>query len=258
MQQPHLTDTGAQRLAKHFRILATVAVAALSGGGASSQTLGFAPSRLDPTVSVRELRVSSKAKEKIDKGLKRLEKRDPEGSLRHFAEAIAAAPDFYEAYYDQGVAEVQLGRNQEALNSFQKAVALSDGRYPQAEFGCALVLTRQGKIVEAERVVRHGLEAGADISDGHIVLALTLLEQKRLEEAERSAREALLLGQPGSAKGHLILADVQGERGDYRGQARELDAYLKSYPEERNRKRLESIRDIVEKLAAKKERSAHP
>jgi len=256
MHQQYLTKTGAAKLAKYFRILAVVSAAALLGTGARPQSLGFVPvaAHRGHTVSVRELQIPSKAIGKVEKGLKRLEKHDPEASLRHFAEAIEAAPDFYEAYYLKGVAEALLGRNNEALDSFQTAVDLSDGTFPQAEFGYALVLTRQGKAREAERVVRHGLEAGANIADGHVVLALALLEQKRLEDAEKSAHEALLLRQPGSAKGHLILADVQSARGDFRGQARELDAYLESYPDDRNHQQLEAARDAARRLAAKMEK----
>src|SRR5262249_15661074 len=160
----------------------------------SAQSLGFAPtpSRSTNTVSVKELQVSPKAKDNFARGLQRLTKQDPEGSLKHFAAAIAAAPDYYEAYYYQGVAEAQLNRNEEAMRSFQAAIDLSDGHYPRAEFDYALMLTRVGSAAEAESVVRHGLETDANISDGHVVLGLVLLKLHRVDEAEKSAQNALL------------------------------------------------------------------
>jgi hypothetical protein len=145
-----------------------------------------------------------------------------------------------------------MNRNYDALQSFQAAIDLSSGHYPRAEFGYGLVLTRTGNVREAERVVRHGLQTDANIPDGHVVLAMVLLRLNRLEEAEKSAQEALLLNQSTSAKAHLILAEIRGERGDFSGQARELDAYLKRYPRDRNHKFIEKTRDLALKIASRK------
>lgn len=65
---------------------------------------------------------------------------------------------------------MQLRNNEEALRCFQKAIDLSEGRYAGAEFGYGLALLREGEAEEAERVVRHGLEADPDSVDGHVVL----------------------------------------------------------------------------------------
>jgi len=233
-----------------FRALVLILLVVAVRG--SAQSLGFAPTRASSTVSVRELEVSSKARDNFARGLRRLSKHDPEGSLKHFAAAIAASPDYYEAYYHRGVAEAQLGRNQEAMRSFQAAIDLSDGHFPRAEFGYALMLARIGSAAEAERIVRHGLQTDANIPDGHVVLGLILMKLHRVDEAEKSAQSALLLEQPSSAKGHLILADVEGARGEFARQAAELDAYLKTNPNDRNQRYLEEARDVARKLAARK------
>lgn len=231
-------------------------LAVLSATKIEAQSLGFAPagSRGGYIVSVRELQIPAKAKDKFERGWRQLMKRDPKGSLKYFAAAIAASPDFYQAYYHQGVAEMQLDQNEKALRSFQSAIDLSDGHYPCAEFGYALTLNRVGDAREAERVARHGLQTDANNPDGHVVLGLILLKLNRVDEAERSAQQALLLQGPGSAKGHLILADVRGARADFKGQADELKAYLESNPNDRNRKYLEAARDAARSLAAKRSR----
>ena len=75
----------------------------------------YPPPKAGYTVSMRDLQIPSKARSNFERGLNRLDKCDAEGSLRFFAAAIEAAPDFYEAYYHQGVAEAQMNRNDDAL-----------------------------------------------------------------------------------------------------------------------------------------------
>src|SRR5437588_3829754 len=127
---------------------------------ANAQTANFVPAtRPNMNVSVRELQIPPKAEHEYQQGLKRLLKRDPGGSLVHFAAAIEKYPDYFEVYYHKGMAEMALNKEDEAMQSFQRAIDLSDGRYARAEFGYGLILCRQGKTEEAERIVRHGLEA---------------------------------------------------------------------------------------------------
>ena len=89
-------------------------LAAIFGGEAAAQSFGFAPPKAGHTVSVRDLQIPSKARDKFERGLNRLDQYDAEGSLRFFAAAIEAAPEFYEAYYHRGVAEAQMNRNGDA------------------------------------------------------------------------------------------------------------------------------------------------
>src|SRR5690242_12829218 len=92
-------------------------LAVVCGREAAGQSFGFVPmsAKARYTVSVRDLQIPSKARDKFERGLNRLAKNDQEGSLRCFEAAIEAAPDFYEAYYHRGVAEAQMNRNDEAL-----------------------------------------------------------------------------------------------------------------------------------------------
>jgi tetratricopeptide (TPR) repeat protein len=218
---------------------------------AHSQVSNFAPParKGNATISVRELQVPSEARKEFERGLRRLEKRDPAGSLHHFDAAVRNYPSYYEVYYHQGIAEMKLDRPEEAAHAFQKAIDLSEGRYAQAEFGYALVLFRLGKPEEAERIVRHGLQNGPDIPDGYVVLGLVLLGLNRTDEAERSAREALRLSHPSAGKGYLVLADIHAARGEYENQVQDLDDYLKTYPHDPNKTFLKSARDVAKRLA---------
>src|SRR5690348_9588372 len=85
------TPGGVNEISRH--VVPLIFLALLSAAGTSAQSLGFVPAspRSGHTVTVRELQISSKARESFDRGLRRLIKHDPEGSLKHFAAAVAAA-----------------------------------------------------------------------------------------------------------------------------------------------------------------------
>jgi len=199
------------------------------------------------TVSVRELGIPGKARNAFEKGLARLAKNDADGSRSQFVRATATFPDYYEAYYHMGVADLRLGREEEAAQAFQKAIDLSGGRYAWAQFALGLLLCRRGEYAEAETVIRKGLDVDGSPATGHLFLSVALFRLNRLEDAERSAREALLR-RPGFALAYLVLADVHGRRGEYARQLQNLDAYLKLEPDGPASKQVREVREVVRRI----------
>src|SRR2546422_3769202 len=113
----------------------------------------------------------------------------------------------FRSHYHAGVAELRLGHHAEAMQAFQKAIDLSGGRYARAAFGIGYLLYLEGNPGEAEKVIRRGLEADEHSPDGHSILGMALLRLDRVDEAERSAREALLRN-PNFAEAYLVISDV--------------------------------------------------
>jgi tetratricopeptide (TPR) repeat protein len=205
--------------------------------------------RTDYAVSVRELRIPAKARQAFEKGLQRLAKNDAAGSRTQFLQATTTFPDYYEAYYHIGVAEFRLGREEEAAQAFQKAIDLSGGHYAWAQFALGLLLCRRGEYADAETVIRQGLDQDGGSATGHLFLSLALFRLNRLEEAEKSAQEALLR-KPAFALPYLVLADVHGRRGEYARQLQNLDAYLKLEPKPAN-KQVREFREVVQGIVFK-------
>jgi len=203
--------------------------------------------RTDYAVSVRELRIPGKARTAFEKGLERLAKNDAVGGRTQFLRATTAFPDYYEAYYHIGVADLRLGREEEAAQAFHKAIDLSGGHYARAQLTLGWLLCRRGEYAEAETVIRKGLDVDGSPAAGHLFLSVALLRLNRLEEAEKSAREALLR-RPGFALAYLVLADVNGSRGEYRMQLHDLDAYLKLEPDGPASKRVREVREMVRRF----------
>jgi tetratricopeptide (TPR) repeat protein len=115
------------------------------------------------------------------------------------------------------------------MQAFQKAIDLSGGRYAWAEIGFGYLLYLEGKSEEAVTIIRRGLELDVRSPDGYLILGMALLRLNRLDEAEKSAREALLRN-PNFAPAYLVLSDAYGHRREYRAQLQGLDAYLKLAP----------------------------
>src|SRR5260370_30372650 len=139
--------------------------------------------RTDYAVSVRELRIPVKARNSFEKGLERLAKNYAVGSRKQFVQATTAFPNYYEAYYHIGVADLRRGREEEAEQAFQEAIDLSGGHYAWAQFALGLLLCRRGEYAEAETVIRKGLDVDGSPARGHLFLSLTLFRLNRLEEA---------------------------------------------------------------------------
>jgi tetratricopeptide (TPR) repeat protein len=103
------------------------------------------------------------------------------------------------------------------------------------------------KAGEAESIVRRGLEVDGNSPDGHAILGMVLLRLNRPDEAEKSAREALLR-KPDFAEAYLVLSDAYGSRREYREQLQGLDTYLKLEPNGASSERARQAREEALKI----------
>jgi tetratricopeptide (TPR) repeat protein len=231
----------------------TVRTKAQLEGASLKLTIYLTPVQWSPvrqnkyTVSVRDLKIPDKAREEYLKGMQRLAKDDSAGSVNHFIKAIKAFPEYYEALSQLGIAEVHLGSREEARKALQAAIKLSKGRHAAAQFGMGYLLYLEGKADEAEAILRRGLELDGNAPDGHVILGMALLRLDRLDEAERSAREALLR-KPGFAEAYLVLADVYARKRNYREQLQDLETYLRLDPRGPASARANQAREMALKM----------
>ena len=183
-----------------------------------------------PSVSVREFSIPERAVKSYRRGLDRLSKNDPAGSLVHLQRATSEFAEFYEAYHAIGLAQLRLGHEKEAQEAFQKSIDASGGYYAEPHFGLSAVLCNRQKFTDAEPISRKGLELAPAFGPGHFLLAWALFGLNRLDEAEVLAHEASILS-PKFALTHLLLANIYNRRGDYSAVLSELDAYLRLEPD---------------------------
>lgn len=202
---------------------------------------------LGSTVSLRELKIPHKAQTDFIKGLERLAKSDWQASLEHFSKATQAFSGYYEAFYHMGYVQLRLGQKEEAMQSFQHAIDLSGGHYVRAQFGMGYALCLEGKLSEAEKVIREGVETDGNVPEGHALLGMLQMQLNQLDAAERSENEALMLN-PTFAQAYFVLSQVYEKKHEYRKQLQGLESYLKLLPAGPVKEIAQRMRDNTRKL----------
>ena len=210
----------------------------------------YLPIRRGYTVSVHDLRVPGKAKREYEKGFERLQKRDFEGSLSHFKEATNAFPDYYEAYYQAGMADMELRRRDEAEEALQRAIDLSGGGYADPQFALGALLCDRQSYTEAERVLRRGLDVDGNSWKGHLFLGQTLFGMNRLTEAEQSARQALLRN-PEIPASYILLANIYMKRSEFVMALKYLDIFLKLQPQGPTSEQARAVRAAATRIVTR-------
>ena len=99
-------------------------------------------------VSAHELQIPPKARKAFNKGTELLAAKESSASIPEFQRAIKIFPEFYEAYYKIGLADLNLQRYPEARTAFETSLELSKGRYPPSQFGLGVALCMQKQFTE--------------------------------------------------------------------------------------------------------------
>jgi hypothetical protein len=209
------------------------------------------------TVSVHDLKVPGKARHEFEKGLEHLRKRDVAGSLDYFKEATHAFPDYYEAYYQIGVANLELRRGDEAEHALQRAIDLSGGGYAEAQFALGALLCDRRAYADAERVLRRAIEVDANSWKGHFFLGQALFGQNKLNEAEKSAQE-VLLRRSDVASAYILLGNIHIRKHEYALAVKDLDTFLNMKPDGPTADQVREVRAAAQKVASRLEQAAAP
>jgi Flp pilus assembly protein TadD len=192
-------------------------------------------------VSAHELSIPEKARKAFSKGSHFLAAGDSAGSIVEFQRAIKASADFYEAYHQLGVAELDLQHEAAAEAAFRKSIELSEGRYAPPQSGLSLVLCFEKRFAEAEGVAQVDLQLDPADATGHYALASVFLATNRLAEAEKNALLAIL-HRPAFPAAYLLLGQIHQHQNNPVAVVADLDAYLKLDPDSPRSVKVRAIR----------------
>jgi tetratricopeptide (TPR) repeat protein len=182
------------------------------------------------TISVHQLGVPRKAHDVFEKGVAIMRSSaDYRGALAQFQSAVKIFPGYYEACAMQGVAFIALNDTSSAEIAVRKSIELSSGRYPDAFFLLAGLLTEAGNYAEAETAARTATALNASSWAAHYELAHALYMLKRSDEAEPEATRARDLNHQ-NPKIVLLLANIHLDRRKYSAMLEDIDTYLQLDP----------------------------
>jgi predicted O-linked N-acetylglucosamine transferase (SPINDLY family) len=114
----------------------------------------------------------------------------PQASLALFDQALALSPDFASAHANRGVALLALGRRDEAVTSFRRAVDL-DSSHINGWHGLGNALGAQNDLTGAEAAFRKVLAINPRYHEARNNLGEALQRQGRMDEAIEAFSEAL-------------------------------------------------------------------
>jgi tetratricopeptide (TPR) repeat protein len=206
-------------------------------------------------VSVRELSIPPKARHAFQQGMNLLARKDAEGSLPHFQHAIAEFARYYEAYYMMGKADLKLWRLSDAELAFRKSIDLSGAQYAQPLLALSAILLDQGKFGEAESASRKGLDLNPVSWSGHYYLGSALFGLNRLEDAEKSVREAIRQ-KADSAAVWRLLVDIHARECNYSALLVDLEQYLKLDPDSPSGAKARALQESVRRILLESQSNA--
>jgi len=197
-------------------------------------------------ISVHEMSIPQKARDLMESGKKELYKtKDAAAALENFRQAIAMAPDYYEAYSEAGMADVALGKADDAEVNFRKAIELSGDTYAGADIGLGTVLLDKNDFTGAEKILRRGTELNPGSWEAQYELGRALLGENRLDEADKAAEQAKTLA-PSTAVIYRLLSNIHLRQKNYPALLQDLDAYTKLDPDSPAGGRAKQMRDEVQ------------
>ena len=144
-----------------------------------------------PSVSAHEMSMPQKTRDLMASGEKKLySDKNAQASLADFQQAVSIAPNFYEAYYQLGMAYLTLGARADAEKNFRKSIEVSNDKFGEPVIGLASFLIDTGDLAQSEKMTRHGLELSPNAWFGHYQLARILFAENKIADAQKSAEQA--------------------------------------------------------------------
>ena len=235
--------------------------AAVSVGGGESQGMTIYLKRVPPsqetssgsTVSAHELSMSKKARDLMYSGKQKVYfDKNLNAGLTDFQNAVEAAPDYYEAYYQIGMTYLQLNKPSEAENNFRRSIELSKDTYGEPVIGMGTMLLDKADNTGGEKMIRRGLELSPNFWLGYYELGRACLAEGHLADARKAGEQARSL-MPNAAIIYRLLANIHMREKDYHALLEDIDAYLKIDPDDPAGAHAKEMRaEVIQKIRDEK------
>ncbi|MEI9814822.1 MAG: tetratricopeptide repeat protein [Acidobacteriota bacterium] len=192
-------------------------------------------------VSVRELRVPDKARNKYADGQARVTKHDVSGARRKFTEAVEIAPEYAAAWNALGVLATDPAQ---AEPFFRQAIA-ADADNVEALLNLGALLLKTGRAEQALELHRRAAKLVPEDAAALAQFGINLYQLGDLNEAERALLTATRINPQHAARPQLFLAEIYARRGEKARAAAQIEELLALKP---NPELATTLRSVLAKL----------
>ena len=210
------------------------------------------------TVSTKQLSVARDALKQYGKALKRLEKEDLAGAVKHLEKAVEISPHYAGAWNHLGTIAYMSRQHDRAEECFTKALEHDPNSYA-ALVNLGAALGALGKLEKALEANGQAVELRSEEPLARSQLGLTYFHLERLEEAEEQLKRAKKLDPGHFSSPQLTLAEIYRRRQDLAAEAAELEEFLRYHPDSpvagQLAERLQAIRDRLPARTVKRRQS---
>lgn len=195
-------------------------------------------------VSLNQLTIPGKAKKEYRDAIKKLEKKDTSGAVKHLERAVSIAPHYSEAWNRLGTISFVSREYGKAEKYFKKALEHDpDSFSPVVNMGAALYAL--GRIEES--LVYNKKAVSLDPRDplANSQLGLSYLALKMHPEAEDHLLKCKSLDPAHFSHPQVTLAELYRQLGDLEGMLRELNEFIYYHPDD---DKVPGLRQIISDL----------
>jgi Tetratricopeptide repeat len=207
-------------------------------------------------ISVTSLLVPNGARKEFNKGAEDARNNKMDSATQHLEKAVAEYDKYAAAWNELGKIYAAGHQPEKARQAFEKAVAV-DPKYIPPYVSLATLSLENQEYESALEATGKALDLDPSLGAASFLQAAANLRLNRLDDAEKSGREAEKGPHQNFPQLHAILADVFIQKQDYPHAAAEMRAYVKEAPKgpfaEQMRKNLEEI----DKSMANSETGSH-
>lgn len=188
--------------------------------------------------------VPTPARVSFEKGVGKLREGKSDEGIALLREAISTFNDYFDAHFVLGREFFRQGRNNDALEEFERARQINE-RQDAVYFMFGMVMLKEQKFALAQRAFREASSINANRVASHFYRGQALVElalrttdeiqwRTDLSDAEKELNRAWELSNGRLPSVYVQRARIYERRGDKETAARELENYLRAVPEAHN------------------------
>ncbi len=181
------------------------------------------------SISVTSLQVPDNARKEFEKGEKDEQNKHLDTATQHLEKAVSLYDKYAAAWNELGKVHLANREADKATQSFAKAIE-ADPKYIPPYLSLAALQLEGKQFDSALDTAGKVLELDHSIGTASFIQAAAEFQLGRLDEAEKSAREAANQPHDKIPQVHILLAQILLQKQDYLNAAAEMRSYLKEAP----------------------------